>query len=503
MVADEAPVEPPGKEDLAGRSEEGGVGEAPGELGMVVPRRSEEGSEGLVRDDVAPCRLSELVDEVAIPPDEDGAGVAVEDEAVEAAVADDDLVRLVVVDEAVVGYSDERRSVREEGGEAGPGGVDEREGMGVPGRSLAPDVGGEVDLRKVGEDETAGDGGELDTGGDELVDRRHRLEAALSVEAPAEGRALDVRRLNGEGFDSRRPEALPEGGAGKESAGVPAGRSPVEADPLEGVDDGAELGEPEEVAEEAVAPGCEGRGDGGESRRCRRRKPRVHGASPGRPERLGPRVRELGIAEPVDEEEDIRVGVGNLGGEGRFEPGGGRRAREPPLDLGDDVDDAAPAVVRMLAHRAERRANLPGAGFGGGGEIPILAGRHPGTSERMSAYFQDYITVGVFAAVGVGLVAVMLGVAAVLRPSNPTRAKRLTYECGVDPVGVGWSQTYIRYFVFGLLFVLFDVEAVFIFPWAVAAESLGVGGLVAMVIFILTLVEGLVYAIRKGVLRWE
>lgn len=121
----------------------------------------------------------------------------------------------------------------------------------------------------------------------------------------------------------------------------------------------------------------------------------------------------------------------------------------------------------------------------------------------MSAYFQDYITVGVFAAVGVGLVAVMLGVAAVLRPSNPTRTKRLTYECGVDPVGAGWSQTYIRYFVFGLLFVVFDVEAVFIFPWAVAAEGLGVGGLVAMVIFILTLVEGLVYAIRKGVLRWE
>lgn len=121
----------------------------------------------------------------------------------------------------------------------------------------------------------------------------------------------------------------------------------------------------------------------------------------------------------------------------------------------------------------------------------------------MSAYFQDYITVAVFAAVGVGLVAVMLGVAAVLRPSNPTRTKRLTYECGVDPVGAGWSQTYVRYFVFGLLFVLFDVEAVFIFPWAVAAESLGVGGLVAMVIFILTLVEGLVYAIRKGVLRWE
>jgi NADH-quinone oxidoreductase subunit A len=121
----------------------------------------------------------------------------------------------------------------------------------------------------------------------------------------------------------------------------------------------------------------------------------------------------------------------------------------------------------------------------------------------MSTYFEQYITVGVFAALGVVLVAALLGLAAVLRPTNPTPAKRLTYECGVDPVGSGWSQTHIRYFVFGLLFVIFDVEAVFIFPWAIEAESLGMFGLVAIVLFMLTLVEGLVYVIKKGVLRWE
>jgi NADH-quinone oxidoreductase subunit A len=121
----------------------------------------------------------------------------------------------------------------------------------------------------------------------------------------------------------------------------------------------------------------------------------------------------------------------------------------------------------------------------------------------MSAYFQDYITVGVFAALGVLLVAALLGIAVILRPNNPTRTKKLTYECGVDPVGTGWSQTYVRYFVFGLLFVIFDVEAVFIFPWAIRAEELGVFGLVAIVLFMLTLIEGLAYAIRKGVLRWE
>lgn len=121
----------------------------------------------------------------------------------------------------------------------------------------------------------------------------------------------------------------------------------------------------------------------------------------------------------------------------------------------------------------------------------------------ISAYFQDYLTVGAFAALGVVLVMVMLGVASVLRPSNPTKGKITTYECGVDPVGSGWSQTYVRYYIFGLLFVIFDVEAVFIFPWALIAEEAGVFGLVAILLFMLTLVEGLFYAIKKGVLRWE
>ena len=130
------------------------------------------------------------------------------------------------------------------------------------------------------------------------------------------------------------------------------------------------------------------------------------------------------------------------------------------------------------------------------------AGRTPNNG-LMSSYFESYLTVGTFAAVGAVLVMVMLGVASVLRPSNSTAAKRMTYECGVDPVGSGWSQTYVRYYVFGLLFVIFDVEAVFIFPWAIAAEELGVFGMVAMFLFMLTLLEGLAYAMKKGVLRWE
>lgn len=144
-------------------------------------------------------------------------------------------------------------------------------------------------------------------------------------------------------------------------------------------------------------------------------------------------------------------------------------------------------------------------GFDRGKPIPILApaAREANRTMDLTAYFQDYLTVGAFLALGVVLVMVMLGVASVLSPSNPSKAKMSTYECGVDPVGVGWSQTYVRYYIFGLLFVLFDVEAIFIFPWAIAAESLGVFGLVAVLLFMLTLVEGLFYAVKKGVLRWE
>jgi NADH-quinone oxidoreductase subunit A len=121
----------------------------------------------------------------------------------------------------------------------------------------------------------------------------------------------------------------------------------------------------------------------------------------------------------------------------------------------------------------------------------------------VSEYFQDYIAVAVFAAFGVVLVAATLGLTYLVRPSNPTKEKLTTYECGVDPVGTGWSQTYVRYYIFGLLFVLFDVEAVFLFPWALVAEPLGVPGLIAIIIFILTLLEGLLYAVRKGVMKWE
>ena len=120
----------------------------------------------------------------------------------------------------------------------------------------------------------------------------------------------------------------------------------------------------------------------------------------------------------------------------------------------------------------------------------------------MSDYLRSYLTVAVFAGAAVVMVGAMLGVGSLLRPTRPQPDKYITYESGVDPVGTGWSQSQIRYYIFALLFVMFDVEAVFIFPWATRLEAYDVFGLVEMAIFIVILALGLVYAWRKGVLRW-
>jgi NADH-quinone oxidoreductase subunit A len=120
----------------------------------------------------------------------------------------------------------------------------------------------------------------------------------------------------------------------------------------------------------------------------------------------------------------------------------------------------------------------------------------------VSEFLRSYLTIGVFAGVAVALLYSLLALGSAIRPTHPQAEKYLSYESGVDPVGTGWSQSQIRYYIFALLFVLFDVEAVFIFPWATQLETYDVFGLVEMIVFIVVLALGLVYAWRKGVLRW-
>lgn len=117
-------------------------------------------------------------------------------------------------------------------------------------------------------------------------------------------------------------------------------------------------------------------------------------------------------------------------------------------------------------------------------------------------YFGDYFTFALYAGLVLVLVGGTLGLNRLVRPRLDKDEKLTTYECGVDPIGGGWTQSTVRYYIFALLFVIFDVEAVFLFPWATVFEQIGIFAFVEMMIFIAILGLGLVYAWRKKVLEW-
>jgi NADH-quinone oxidoreductase subunit A len=126
------------------------------------------------------------------------------------------------------------------------------------------------------------------------------------------------------------------------------------------------------------------------------------------------------------------------------------------------------------------------------------------TAERGSVetYYQSYAVVLGLLIAGLSLVAVAFIAARIIAPRRPSFGKLSTYECGIDPVGEGWSQSQIRYYIYAFLFVIFDVESVFLFPWATVFESIGYAAVVEMAIFIGILGAGLLYAWRKGALQW-
>jgi NADH-quinone oxidoreductase subunit A len=117
-------------------------------------------------------------------------------------------------------------------------------------------------------------------------------------------------------------------------------------------------------------------------------------------------------------------------------------------------------------------------------------------------YYGSYGVMLAVAIAGALLVIVAFTTARLVAPNRPVGGKLLTYECGIDPVGEGWSQTQVRYYVYGFLFVIFDVESVFLFPWATVYLDIGMRAVASMGIFIAILAVGLLYAWKKGVLRW-
>ena len=113
-----------------------------------------------------------------------------------------------------------------------------------------------------------------------------------------------------------------------------------------------------------------------------------------------------------------------------------------------------------------------------------------------------YIPILIFLVVGVAFTTVSLLVARVVRPSNYDRVKMDAYECGVETEGEPRQRYSVRYYVIAVLFVVFDVETVFLFPWAVKYKMLGIYGFVEMALFLGILVLGYVYAWKKGALEW-
>jgi NADH-quinone oxidoreductase subunit A len=121
---------------------------------------------------------------------------------------------------------------------------------------------------------------------------------------------------------------------------------------------------------------------------------------------------------------------------------------------------------------------------------------------RVADYYEAYLPLVVILVIGVLLVGAMFGGNRLLRPSHATAEKLLTYECGVDPVGEGWAQNHVRYYVYAFLYVIFAVDAVFLFPWATVFDGLGWTSVAEMGVFIGFIAVGLLYAWRKGVLLW-
>lgn len=124
----------------------------------------------------------------------------------------------------------------------------------------------------------------------------------------------------------------------------------------------------------------------------------------------------------------------------------------------------------------------------------------------MSGYLGSYGTLGLLLLVSVAFFAVAFGANRALRPWRPAEpaGKYETYECGLDPVGGDWAQAHIRYYVYAYLYVLFAVESVFLFPWALIFDRPGFGlvAVAEMAIFVGLLALGLLYAWRKRVLTW-
>lgn len=116
--------------------------------------------------------------------------------------------------------------------------------------------------------------------------------------------------------------------------------------------------------------------------------------------------------------------------------------------------------------------------------------------------YRDFGTVFLFVIIGAVLLTVALLLAKLLSPSCPSKSKLSTYECGEEAEGSAWVKFNIRYYVIALVFIIFDVEILFLFPWAVVYKDLGWLAFIEMAIFLFILIVGLIYVWKKKDLDW-
>ena len=115
----------------------------------------------------------------------------------------------------------------------------------------------------------------------------------------------------------------------------------------------------------------------------------------------------------------------------------------------------------------------------------------------------EFSFIGILLVVAASFSAIALIAAWLIRPKRPNSIKAETYECGMETVGDTWVQFKVQYYVYALVFLIFDVEIIFLYPWAVAFDRLDLLGVIAGVLFIFLLGDGLLYAWRKGALKWN
>src|ERR1700741_750007 len=115
---------------------------------------------------------------------------------------------------------------------------------------------------------------------------------------------------------------------------------------------------------------------------------------------------------------------------------------------------------------------------------------------------QNYVPIFIFLVIVGTLLPITLLLAKLVRPSNPSKTKLMPYECGIDPIDNARGRYTVRYYIIAILFVVFDVETIFLFPWAVKFKAFGLFGLLEMLIFLAILIVGYIWVWKKGALEW-